>query len=156
MTVAFTETDLERAADGRSYERGLGYVDHVDDLEFSGDGITAVVYGGADYRVSLMLDDDGVAGECSCPYGLEGNFCKHCVAVGLVVLREGDNLRSLQAAARDRKRGLDEWLASLAREDLLDLLREQIAEDRQLRRRLELRAASANSDVAALRAASGI
>lgn len=152
MAAAFTEADLRRAADGRSFDRGLGYLDCVQDLDFSTGEITATVYGSETYQVSLMLDDDGIAGECSCPYGLDGHFCKHCVAVGLVVLRDGADLRERRATARERKRGLQDWLASLSRQELLDLLLAQITEDRELRRRLELRAASAHRDVAAIRA----
>lgn len=151
MAAAFTEADLRRAADGRSFDRGLGYLDCVQDLDFSTGEITATVYGSETYQVSLMLDDGGIAGDCSCPYGLDGNFCKHCVAVGLVVLRDGGDLRERRATARQRKRGLYDWLASLSRQELLDLLLAQITEDRELRRRLELRAASAHRDVAAIR-----
>lgn len=152
MAAAFTETDLKRAADGRSFDRGQGYLDCVHDLDFSTDEITATVYGTAAYQVTLTLQDDGVAGACSCPYGLDGFFCKHCVAVGLVVLRGGRDLQERRASARERRLDLEDWLASLSRQELLDLVLAQVADDRELRRRLELRAASANRDVSAIRA----
>ncbi len=54
--------------------------------------------------------------------------------------------------ARDRAPDLDGWLSDLSKDELLALVREQIGEDRQLRRRLELRAASARWDLAGVRA----
>lgn len=54
--------------------------------------------------------------------------------------------------ARDRAPDLDGWLSGLSKDELLALVREQIGEDRQLRRRLELRAASARWDLAGVRA----
>lgn len=50
-----------------------------------------------------------------------------------------------------RTAGLETWLQALSHDELLALLREQIAHDRGLRRRLELRAASARSDMAVVR-----
>ncbi|WP_438453407.1 SWIM zinc finger family protein [Streptomyces asiaticus] len=94
----------------------------------------------------------GLSGECDCPYGMEGNFCKHLVALGLTVLAQRESLPRQRKAARDRAQDLDGWLSALSKDSLLALVREQIAEDRQLRRRLELRAASARGDLAAVRA----
>ncbi|HEU5333914.1 MAG TPA: SWIM zinc finger family protein [Actinocrinis sp.] len=110
------------------------------------------MYGTGAYRVTLTLHDAGLAGDCSCPHGQDGFFCKHCVAVGLSVLALGPDLPRRRAATQTKKQTLDTWLESLSREDLLALLRTQIAEDRELRRRLELRAASARQDLGALRA----
>lgn len=67
-----------------------------------------------------------------------------------MIAQEAD-LPRLRKAARDRTRGLDAWLTGLSRDDLLALVREETAEDRNLRRRLELRAASAHGDVAGIR-----
>jgi uncharacterized Zn finger protein len=148
----FGEADLRRAADGKSFERGLGYLDAVDDLEIGADEVTATVYGSDDYEVVLTLDDDGVGGECSCPYGQDGFFCKHLVAVGLTVLRQAADLPRQRNEAVTRKQSLDEWLGGLSHEELIELLRERVAEDRDFRRRLEVRAAAAASDVVAVRA----
>ena len=151
-TLAFTKRDLRLAAGERSYDRGLDYLDCVGDLDVTVGEVTATVAGSADYEVTLAMGRGGVTGDCSCPYGLEGNFCKHCVAVGLAVLSNATDLRSLQASAQTKAQSLENWLASLTREDLLDLVREQIAEDRDLRRRLELQAAKAARDVPAISA----
>jgi uncharacterized Zn finger protein len=74
MAAAFTEADPRRIADRRPFDRGLGYLDCVHDLDVSADEITATVYGNAEYQVTLMLDDDGVARARSCPYGVDGHW----------------------------------------------------------------------------------
>lgn len=146
--VGFGEDDLKALAGARSFERGLGYLDAVSGLDVGEGSVTAVVHGTDVYEVELTLDGgDGISGWCDCPYGQEGNFCKHCVAVGLAVLRRAKTIPQQRAAARARSSGLEAWLSGLSREQLLVLVREQVAEDRELRRRLELRAAAARSDL---------
>lgn len=147
-----TEANLKKLAGGRSFERALGYLDAVSGVEVGDGWITASVHGTERYEVELALDGpDGLSGACDCPYGLEGNFCKHLVALGLTVLARPESLPRQRKAARERAQDLDGWLSALSRDELLALLREQIDEDRQVRRRLELRAASARGDLTAVR-----
>ncbi|WP_308409648.1 DUF6880 family protein [Streptomyces sp. A3M-1-3] len=56
-----------------------------------------------------------------------------------------------RAAAVARAGNLESWLEALSRDELLALVREQLTGDRELRRRLELRAAAARSDIAVIR-----
>ncbi|MDH6432441.1 putative Zn finger protein [Streptomyces sp. SAI-144] len=150
--VGFGEDDLRALAGARSFERGLGYLDAVSGVEVGDGSVTAVVHGTDVYDVELTLGrGDGVSGWCDCPYGQEGNFCKHCVAVGLTVLGQAESIPRQRAAARARASGLETWLTALSHDELLALLRERIGEDRELRRRLELRAAAARSDTGAVR-----
>ncbi|MCX2922852.1 SWIM zinc finger family protein [Streptomyces sp. NEAU-W12] len=150
--VGFGEDDLRALAGARSFERGLGCLGAVSGLEVGEGSVTAVVHGTDVYEVELTLGgDEGVSGWCDCPYGQEGNFCKHCVAVGLTVLRRVKTIPRQRAAARARASGLEAWLSALPRDGLLALVREQIAEDRELRRRLELRAAAARCDLGTVR-----
>ena len=157
MTMArlFGEADLQRVAGERSFGRGQGYLDAVGDLEIGVGQVTATVYGTDAYEVVLDLGDDGVTGECSCPHGREGFFCKHLVAVGLTVLGRSGDVPAQQAAAAAKARSLETWLDGLSRDDLLGLVREQVREDRGLRRRLELRAAAAGPDLSNVRARVG-
>ncbi|KOV20453.1 SWIM zinc finger family protein [Streptomyces sp. XY152] len=147
-----TEANLKTLAGARSFERALGYLDAVSGVEV-GDGlVTARVHGAERYEAELTLDGPGgLSGACDCPYGLEGNFCKHLVALGLTVLARPESLSRQRKTARERAQDLDGWLSALSKGELLALLREQIDEDRQLRRRLELRAASARGDLTAVR-----
>ncbi|MER5753308.1 hypothetical protein [Streptomyces sp. NPDC002088] len=150
---SLTEATLKALAGARSFERGRGYLDAVSGVEVGDDWVTATVHGTERYAVELTLGGSaGPNGECDCPYGLEGNFCKHLVALGLTVLAQRESLPRQRKAARDRAEDLDAWLSGLSKDQLLVLVREQITEDRQLRRRLELRAASAGGDLAGVRA----
>ncbi|MFB8000299.1 SWIM zinc finger domain-containing protein [Streptomyces sp. NPDC056002] len=151
--VGFGEDELRTLAGARSFERGVGYVDAVSGLEVGDSAVFARVHGSDVYEVELTLGEGtgtGVSGWCDCPYGQEGNFCKHCVAVGLTVLRQAGIPRQ-RAAARARALGLEAWLTKLSRDELVALVQEQVAGDRELRRRLELRAAAAHGDVETLR-----
>ncbi|WP_327312955.1 SWIM zinc finger family protein [Streptomyces sp. NBC_01235] len=152
QVVGYGEDELRALAGARSFERGLGYLDAVSGLEVGDASVTARVHGTGVYEVELTLGEGtGISGWCDCPYGQEGNFCKHCVAVGLTVLRQAEAIPRQRAAARTRASGLEAWLTALSRDELLGLVREQVAGDRELRRRLELRAAAARSDLGAVR-----
>jgi uncharacterized Zn finger protein len=145
----FTEADLRGLAGPRSFERGLGYAGRVADLDVSGTQVTATVSGTDDYEVILVPGAAGLQWDCSCPFGQEGFFCKHCVAVGLAVL-EPDAAAAV-SATRARRDSVDAWLASLSREDLAAELRGLLDGDHGLRRRFELRAAAASGDTLAIR-----
>ena len=132
--AAFTEADIKLAAGLRSFERGLDYLDQVEDLEIAGTQITATVRGGSDYTVSLSFGKAGLGGHCTCPQGRDGFFCKHCVAVGLAVLKMGEDLPRHIEAARAQRQVLDSWLESLSKEELLAELSGLLDEDRDLRR----------------------
>jgi uncharacterized Zn finger protein len=151
VSPAFTEADIKRVAGDKSFERGLDYLHAVEDLEIGDAEITASVYGNTEYQVCLLFGDEGLTGGCTCPYGREGFFCKHCVAVAMCVLKMGDDQQ--REATRAGRRAMESWLESLSREALLAELLALLREDRDLRRRLELRAASANADAVTVRRA---
>ncbi|HEY3867622.1 MAG TPA: SWIM zinc finger family protein [Actinocrinis sp.] len=153
VSPAFTEADIKRAAGDRSFARGSEYLDAVENLDIGDAEITASVYGNTEYHVSLALGDEGLTGDCTCPYGREGFFCKHSVAVGLVVLKIGDDLPRHIEATRAGRQALESWLESLSGEDLLAELLALLNQDRDLRRRFELRAASVNADAVTVRRA---
>lgn len=139
----FTETDLLTAAGEGSFRRGRDYVDAVGELRPTALGVRASVRGKDTYEVWLGRENDALVGECACPFGLEGNFCKHCVAVGLVVL---------SGETADSDPDLSTYLRSLDREDLVDLLLAQAKRDSTLYRRLMLRAGTSGApQVAVLR-----
>ncbi|MFI1660397.1 SWIM zinc finger domain-containing protein [Streptomyces sp. NPDC020472] len=147
-----TEAELRALAGERSFERGLDYVDAVSRVEVGDGWIRASVRGTERYEVELFQGGrKSLAGTCDCPYGQEGNFCKHLVALSLTVIAQEVDLPRRRESARTQARGLEAWLTDLSREELLTLVREEMAEDRQLRRRLELKAASARGDLAGIR-----
>lgn len=147
--IGFTEADIQRAAGPKSFGRGMDYVSDVDDLEFSGSRITATVQGNDRYRVTLTAANERLAGTCTCPHGQEGFFCKHCAAVGLAVLKLGDDLASHVEVGQAREAALRAWLESLPQKELVDL----ILTEPELRRRLELRVAAEHADADAIRSA---
>jgi uncharacterized Zn finger protein len=155
VTLAFTEADIKSAAGDDSFDRGLGYLDQVEDLEIASREITATVYGAGTYRVCLTLGEEGLTGDCSCPPGQDGSFCPHCVATGMSVLELGENLPRRIEATRAQRQELTSWLESLSRDDLLAELVALLDDDPDLRLRFELRAALANADTAAVQAAIG-
>lgn len=141
--VWFTEDDLRAAAGDGSFRRGREYVDAVGEPQPTALGVRATVRGKDVYEVWLGRENDGLVGECGCPFGVEGNFCKHCVAVGLVLLADG-------SAAPDADLGA--YLRSLDQRELVDLVLEQAGRDPSLYRQLMLRAGSAGApQVAVLR-----
>lgn len=144
MTVWFTEDDLRAAAGDPSYNRGRDYVDAVTDVAPTAYGVRATVRGSDSYEVWLGRDGARLTGECSCPYGADGNFCKHCVAVGLVLLADGGHGTGVD---------LDSFLRTLSVDELADLLLTQAQRDPALYRRLVLRSAGATGapQVAVLR-----
>ncbi|MGA5499165.1 SWIM zinc finger family protein [Streptomyces cinereoruber] len=148
-----TEAKLAQMAGKRSFERGLGYIDAVSGLEVGDGWIRAVVHGTERYEAELLLGKRRrLSGTCDCPYGQEGNFCKHLVALGLTAISQETDVLRRGELARDRAHGLDAWLSNLSQGELLALLQQETAQDRQLRRRLELKAASARGDLAGIRA----
>ena len=151
--LTFTKDDLKGAAGARSFERGLDYLRDVEDLDVASTQITACVYGSSKYRVCLAFGDEVLSGSCTCPYGQEGFFCKHCVAVGLAVLEMGEDLPVLIEATRAERQALESWLESLSKKELLAELLGLLGEEPDLRRRFELRAASVNLDAVTVRRA---
>src|SRR5215469_16782904 len=151
VSPPFTEADVRLAAGPRSFERGLDYLDAVEDLEISDMEVTASVYGNSEYTVHLIFGNQGLGGSCTCPYGQDGFFCKHCVAVALSVLEIGEDLPRHVEATRAQRQALEAWLQSLSKEELLAELRGLLDEDRELRQRFELRAAAMNTDALAIR-----
>ncbi len=82
------QNTLRDMAGGRSFERGQEYFSEgcVRGLAEHAGTITAKVQGTLDYRVKLWIKKGGIDYSCTCPVGADGDFCKHCVAVGLAWL----------------------------------------------------------------------
>jgi SWIM zinc finger len=158
VAVEVSERSIRMLADGRSFERGQAYAaaGRVRRVEVSGTTVTSTVHGTSVYRVRLEVAGSGLRGRCSCPYGSEGVFCKHCVATALVWLADGAELgesrrqppaeRQLRAflLGQDSAWLVDELL-SAARDDPLLLARLEVAagadpaavyDDAELRQRL--------------------
>jgi hypothetical protein len=163
--LGFTDADVRAAAGQQSFERGVSYLSAVTSLEIFGSQVIASVRGSDDYLVVLTLGDEAAGGarpraECGCPYGQEGFFCKHCVAVALTLLRDAARVPAQRSRRAGDPRGeaghpdVGSWLGALSREELIAIVCEQAIEDDDWRRRLELRAATAAADAAGVMARS--
>jgi uncharacterized Zn finger protein len=119
---------LQHKAGAKSFWRGLGYRDSVIELRVLRRHVAARVAGADEYSVELAWSGSLISGACSCPYGEQGFFCKHCVAVGLVLLDRGDAVPP--ADAEDVE--LRSHLRTLDHSTLVDLLYQQAAGDRAL------------------------
>ena len=133
-----------------------------------GDKIIAKIHGTRDYKVSLWVADGQIGGECSCPMGDMGVFCKHMVAVGLTYLdgdapaiSDGGETKSVKGSKRrwKPKITLDDvrnYLLGKELGDLVEIIMQQVAEDDRLRESLLMQVACRcpdGLDVATFRAA---
>ncbi|MES0836645.1 SWIM zinc finger family protein [Nocardiopsis tropica] len=138
---AFSREELLELAGRKSYDRGASYVPAVQGLSTDRATVRGTVTGTHAYRVELTPGRSRMSWECDCPWAEEGNFCKHCVALGLVYLSAVERGTPVPAAAAPPD--IRAYLESLAHGDLVDLLVSAAGTDEALERRLEVRAASA-------------
>ncbi|MEX0803855.1 MAG: SWIM zinc finger family protein [Candidatus Binatia bacterium] len=133
-----------------SFERGEDYFanNHVERLNEQNGVITARVQGTQPYRVKLWLDKKDLDYSCNCPVGADGEFCKHCVAVGLSWL-EG-NQRNVPSGKADRTAivttdDVRDYLKGQDKDALVELLVDHAAQDERLGQRLFLKTARKTS-----------
>jgi len=149
--LQFTKKDLRRATDSGSWERGVGYFEdgRVDSLMVDNGVIHARVSGNENYRVQLWTEGDQIEGECSCPMGDDGVFCKHCVATGLAILvGQAEYVDSAGTEDAKRRPGRKEkaitpddvraYLAGQDKDRLVELIMERLPLDDELRQKLFL------------------
>ncbi|MFC6081940.1 SWIM zinc finger family protein [Sphaerisporangium aureirubrum] len=137
-----TEEQIREWSEGQAFERGKIYMaqGRVEDLSVTGTGATATVDGSQPYEVRLELTDAGMSGECSCPQGGEGAFCKHCVAVALAWLDRSGPLAMPEAPEKIGDARLRAFLTGQDHEWLADELMRAASASPVLRARLEVAA----------------
>jgi hypothetical protein len=109
--------------------------------------ITAKVHGTRPYRVKLWIEKEELDYSCTCPMGMDGEFCKHCVAVGLRWL-EGRQVKPSGKAQASPAVTMDDIRAYLLQQDknvLVDMLMSHAMEDDRFRQRLFMKAAKKDS-----------
>ncbi len=131
---------LELAGE-RYFERGEGYYHEgrVRDLLEHEGVIAARVVGTGEYRVRFWAEDEVLDYSCDCPLGMDKEFCKHCVAVGLAWLagESPGDMPGGSVTMDDVRR----YLEGREENALVGIILEQAMEDELLRERLLLRAA---------------
>jgi uncharacterized Zn finger protein len=141
----FERRNLHRIAGARSFERGEDYFldGQVKALAEHEGTITAKVLGTRPYRVELWIEEDDLEYSCTCPIGADGEFCKHCVAVGLTWI---ENIEQWNAGKGKQGSGvtMDDvraHLSGLDKSTLVNMLVDHAVEDDHLRQRLLMKAA---------------
>jgi len=134
---------LLKLAGQKYYERGEGYYEDgcVLSTEIYGDFIDATVDGTETYKVKFWLENGEFEHECSCPLGDDGEFCKHCVAVGLTVMEQTqarDNSKQTEMTLEDVKN----YLLGRDKDFLVELVMRQTILDSALRAKLFFSAAN--------------
>ena len=98
----------------------------VGEIERKNDGTySAIVHGGDDYLVSVVKDGDSFGElECDCPYGDDGGYCKHMVALLLELEDSEDSSFTEVEKPSSTKTSLDEVINQLpddiVRQELLN------------------------------------
>jgi tetratricopeptide (TPR) repeat protein len=154
---------LLKWAGERSFRAGQQYFREGAVREWEQDGrtLTGLVVGSETYEVELLLRIDGKdvdEYECDCPYCEDqGAFCKHCVALGLAFATSAPVASTTTGTKPvSTKDALRAYLDNLEKPALVALLLRLADEDRELRQKLNLEAASAGpreAHAAALRKA---
>ncbi len=135
---------LGSMAGSRSFSRGEDYFEagRVQSLAESESAVSAKVIGEQQYEVKLWVEDDELLASCTCPMFAKGNFCKHCVAVGLA-LTEPPLRQPQEAVGKVSAGDIREYVQGLENEALVDLVLQRASEDEHFRSRLELKAGRA-------------
>ena len=146
-----TEATLRRMAGARSFARGLEYFNRelVKSIAEQDSAIAAKVEGTNVYRVRLWVRARSLEYACTCPVGDDGEFCKHCVAVGLTWLDQGNAVADSASAKRVSKvnkpavtmQDVRDYLAAQKAATLVDMLLKHAETDEGLQRQLLMLAA---------------
>src|SRR5579883_3397693 len=136
---------LRQQTGDRTFQRGEDYFNKgrvVSLAEYEGT-VTAKVLGTEEYQVKLWLRHGNLDYSCTCPVGGEGDFCKHCVAVGLAWFAQQQG--TVGQKAQQPRTHLDDvrdYLLKLDKPKLVSLFMEQVINDDHLREKLLMRAAA--------------
>lgn len=140
---------LRSLADPRSFARGEAYFEEgrVRTLTEWEGLVRAQVEGMESYSVKLWHKGKALGYSCSCPRGHEGDFCKHCVAVGLAVVA-GERRPDVPLVRGPKFSIVDirEYLEGADKRVLIDFLLTNVSQDGALREQLFLQMARDRGD----------
>jgi len=147
LSPVLTRKTLKRMAGPVYFGRGESYFESrlVKSLvEFDG-RITASVTGTEKYDVSLWLEDGELDHSCTCPLGYDGEFCKHCVSVGLEWLEQKKKHGERKEKPCVSFKDLRNYLLAQEKQSLTKIILEQTRKDDRLRQELLAKAARTSS-----------
>ena len=143
-----TRATIRKLAGGRSFERGEDYFldDAVEYVSEDKGVIKGTVQGTHRYKVKIWVSDEGIDYDCTCPIGQDGEFCKHCVAVGLQWLKEKGECGKASTKKKLKTSEVDihAYLMQLGKKELADMVIERMYDDNTFRERLILKTSSAD------------
>jgi uncharacterized Zn finger protein len=146
----FNEQYLRNLAGSTYFGRGEDYFrrGHVIDLVEYGGVVTATVSGTEDYQVKLWSDEAGALEySCDCPLGFDDEFCKHCVATGLAWIntrQQSSKSKPGSISPLSPMQEIKAFLAKQEKEKLVEMLMLEVADNKPLREKLLLEAASSD------------
>jgi hypothetical protein len=140
VAIQVSKNSVRKLADPASFERGEQYFasGRVRRVRVDGTTVSATVDGTYGYRVKLEVVRNRLRGRCSCPYGADGVFCKHCVATALAWLEQGGKCEPSREPRSDKR--LRAFLLECDRTWLVDQLMAAARSDAVLRARLDVAA----------------
>lgn len=153
LEKVFTRSLVMSLAGPVVYGRGVSY--HRQGralLQTEGGGrVRATVRGSVPYTVELWVDDGQPGWSCSCAAGEDGSFCKHGVAVTLLLdASDEDSEEGEKTAPRavrdDPAEMLADHVAGLDRARLVELVLDAAGSDWRLRERLVAEARAARGE----------
>ena len=149
-----TKAQLKELTDSHSWKRGMDYhrQGNVISLLEDKDAVIGKVRGTRNYNVKLWVEGGKLDGECDCPMGDAGVFCKHCVALGLTYLEGSVALPDENSSERKVKKSkpaitlgdVRRYLSQQEKDVLVEIIAEQLTKDDQLRNRLMMKTARFN------------
>lgn len=154
LEEVFSRSEVMALADPAVYARGVGYFRQGRvEPEAGGDGrLRATVRGSVPYTVELWNVRGQPDWSCTCPYAEDGSFCKHAVAVALMLEDpEREGLPGLlpepvPESADDPDGLLVDHVDGLERDRLVELVLEAADGDWRLRERLLAEARAARGE----------
>lgn len=150
LETRLTRDSLLDLAGDRSFQRGEEYVrqGYVQDLMIQDDdALSARVTGREDYFIDLWTEGDSLQSSCTCPLGMDGIFCKHCVAVGLFWLNSAKSANTQQGDRNSVQkpvtmRDVESFLERQEKEVLIEWILDRAANDPDWQQQLLLKVAS--------------
>ncbi|WP_062270467.1 SWIM zinc finger family protein [Endozoicomonas arenosclerae] len=135
-----TDQQLVKLAGEKAFSRGKAYYQEgrVGELTIQGQRASADVEGNQTYKVNLVYTQSALDGSCDCPASDGIDFCKHCVAVAMV-LREKVSVPQVKKGAQSAD-VLEAYLLQMPKEELVGHLVEMIDSSRAIREEWLLKA----------------
>ena len=144
-SMRLTRAALRETAGPVYFARGEEYFDigAVSSVRERDGMISATVFGSYPYNTSLLIRDGMLDGNCTCPLGQDGEFCKHLVATGLAFINQQGAGREEGTTGKSiTPKEIEAYLSKQAAPNLIRIIMEQADFDDAFFAMLRLRTAA--------------